>query len=220
MSLPLQQPITYLITSGETTQQTRPGDRDFSQLLNLIAAAAAAHVNLIQLREKNLSTRVLYDLSLRAAEITRGSNTRLLINDRADVARSTGAAGVHLAAGSIEASVIRRTFGDDFLIGVSTHSLEEARAARDARADFAVFGPVFETASKRAYGEPLGLEKLEQVAGTLRQFPVLALGGVTLENTAGCFRAGAAGVAAIRLMNDPDQLARVVAEIGVRFRSQ
>lgn len=180
----------------------------------------AAHVNLIQLREKNLSTRVLYGLALRAAEITRGSGTRLLINDRADVASSVGAAGVHLTAGSIEASVIRRTFGDDFLIGVSTHSLEEARAASDARADFAVFGPVFETASKRAYGEPLGLEKLEQVAGALRQFPVLALGGVTLENTAGCFRAGAAGVAAIRLMNDPDQLARVVAEIGVRFRSQ
>jgi len=180
----------------------------------------AAHVNLLQLREKNLSTRVLYDLTLQAARITRGSNTRLLINDRADVARSAGAAGVHLTAASIEASVIRRTFGDDFLIGVSTHSLEEARAARDARADFAVFGPVFETASKRDYGEPLGLEKLEQVTTALTEFPVLVLGGVTLDNAAGCFRAGAAGVAAIRLMNDPDQLARVVAEIGARFRSQ
>ena len=106
------------------------------------------------------------------------------------------------------------------LIGVSTHSLEEAQAAREARADFAVFGPVFETASKLAYGEPLGLEKLEQLAAALTQFPVLALGGVTLDNAAGCFRAGAAGVAAIRLMNDPDQLARVVEEIGQRFRSQ
>lgn len=180
----------------------------------------AANVNLLQLREKNLSTRVLYDLTLQAAEITRGSNTRLLVNDRADVARSAGAAGVHLTAGSIEASVIRRTFGDDFLIGVSTHSLEEARAAREARADFAVFGPVFETASKHVYGEPLGLEKLEQVANAFPQFPVLALGGVTLDNATGCLRAGAAGVAAIRLMNDPDQLARVVAEIGARFRSQ
>jgi thiamine-phosphate pyrophosphorylase len=220
MPLHLQKPITYLITSGETTPQTRPGDKDFSRLLNLVAAAVAARVNLLQLREKNLSTRVLYDLTLQAAEIKRGSNTRLLINDRADVARSAGAAGVHLTAGSIEASVIRRTFGDDFLIGVSTHSLEEARAAREARADFAVFGPVFETASKRVYGEPLGLEKLEQVANAFTQFPVLALGGVTLDNATGCFRAGAAGVAAIRLMNDPDRLARVVAEIGARFRSQ
>jgi thiamine-phosphate pyrophosphorylase len=220
MPLRQQNPITYLITSGETTPQTTPGDKDFSRLLNLVAAAVAAHVNLLQLREKNLSTRVLYDLALQAVEITRGSNTRLLINDRADVARSVGAAGVHLTAGSIEAPVIRRTFGDDLLIGVSTHSLEEARAARDGRADFAVFGPVFETASKRAYGEPLGLEKLEQVTTPLAPFPVLALGGVTLDNAAGCFRAGAAGVAAIRLMNDPSQLAQVVAEIEARFRSQ
>ncbi len=220
MSLHQLKPIVYLITSGETTPQTTPGDRDFSQLLDLVAAAVAAHVNLIQLREKNLSTRVLYDLTMQAAHITRGSQTHLLINDRADVAHSAGAAGVHLTAGSIEASVIRRTFGDDFLIGVSTHSLEQARAARDAGADFVVFGPVFETASKRVYGEPLGLPKLEQVTTTLTQFPVLALGGVTLDNAAGCFRAGAAGVAAIRLMNDPDQLARVVAEIEAGFRSQ
>ena len=220
MLLHQQKPITYLITGGETTPQTTPADKDFSRLLSLVAAAVAAPVNLIQLREKNLGTRVLYELTLQAAKITRGSNTRLLINDRADVARSAGADGVHLTAGSIETSVIRRTFGDDFLIGVSTHSLEEARATRDARADFAVFGPVFETASKRAYSEPLGLDKLEQVATTLTQFPVLALGGVTLDNAAGCFRAGAAGVAAIRLMHDPDQLARVVAEIGAKFRSQ
>ena len=220
MPLHQQKPITYLITSGETTPQTTPGDKDFSRLLKLVAAAVAAHVNLLQIREKNLSTRVLYDLTLQAAELSRKSNTRLLINDRADVARSAGADGVHLTAASIETSVIRRTFGDDFLIGVSIHSLEEARAARDARADFAVFGPVFETESKSAYGEPLGLKKLEQVTTALTQFPLLALGGVTLDNAASCFRAGAAGVAAIRLMNDPDQLARVVAEIGARFRSQ
>lgn len=219
MPLQLPKPIIYLITSGETTPQTTPGDKDFSRLLNLVAAAVAAHVNLIQLREKNLSARVLYALTLQAVELTRESNTHLLVNDRADVARSAGAAGVHLRAGSIEAAVIRRTFGDDFLIGTSTHSLEQARAARESGADFAVFGPVFETASKRVYGEPLGLEKLEQVVTALMPFPVLALGGVTLDNAAGCFRAGAAGLAAIRMMNDPDQLAGVVSEIGARFRS-
>jgi thiamine-phosphate pyrophosphorylase len=213
-------PITYLITSGETTPQTTPADEDFSRLLNLVAAAVAAPVNLIQIREKNLTTRVLYDLTLKAVKLTRASNTRVLINDRADVARSAGAAGVHLTAASIEASVIRRTFGDDFMIGVSTHSMEEARAARDAGADFAVFGPVFETASKRVYGEPLGLEQLAQVATALAGFPVLALGGVALDNAGACFRAGAAGVAAIRLMNDPEQLSRVVAEVGAIYRSQ
>ena len=219
MPLHQQTPITYLITSGETNPQTAPGDKDFARLLNLVSAAVAAHVNLIQIREKNLSTRVLYDLTQQAAKITRGSKTRLLINDRSDVARSAGADGVHLTTGSLEASVVRRTFGDDFLIGVSTHSLEEAREARDARVDFAVFGPVFETDSKRAYGEPLGLKSLEQLTTALPQFSILALGGVTLDNAAGCFNAGAAGVAAIRLMKDPAQLARVVTEIEARFRS-
>jgi thiamine-phosphate pyrophosphorylase len=213
-------PITYLITSGETTPQTTPADEDFSRLLKLVSAAVAASVNLIQIREKNLSTRVLYDLALQAVDLTRASNTRVLINDRADVARSAGAAGVHLTAVSIETSVIRKTFGDDFLIGVSTHSMEEARIARDAGADFSVFGPVFETASKRVYGEPLGLKRLAEVTTALQGFPVLALGGVTLENVAGCFNAGAAGVAAIRLMTDPEQLAGVVSEVGARFRSQ
>jgi thiamine-phosphate pyrophosphorylase len=220
MPLNHPKPFTYLITSGKTTPQTRPGDSDFSRLLKLVAAAVAAHVTLIQIREKNLNTRVLYDLTSQAALIAQASDTRLLINDRADVARAAGAAGVHLTGSSIEASVIRRTFGDDFLIGVSTHSVPEAQAGRDAGADFVVFGPVFATASKRTYGEPLGLERLEHAANSLAQFPVLALGGVTLDNAVRCFRAGAAGVAAIRLMNDSDQLTQVVAEIGVAFRSQ
>lgn len=218
MPLKLQKPIIYLITSGETTPQTTPTSEDFSQLLNLVKAAVAANVHLLQLREKNLSTRVLHELALKAAEITRGSHTRLLINDRADVARAAGAAGVHLTTASIEAPVIRRTFGDEFLIGVSTHSLEEALAARDARADFAVFGPVFETESKRAYGEPLGVKKLAQVAAELAPFPILALGGVRLDNVADCFRAGASGIAAIRLLNNPDRLAQVVADTRAGFK--
>ena len=163
---------------------------------------------------------MLHELTLHAARITRGSRTRLLVNDRADVARSAGAQGVHLTAGSIDASVIRRMFGDDFLIGVSTHSLQEARAARDGGADFAVFGPVFETTSKVAYGEPLGLDKLEQATTALPLFPLLALGGVTLENAAGCFRAGAPGIAAIRLMTDPNDLPRLITELEEIFRSQ
>jgi len=162
---------------------------------------------------------VLYELSLQAARITRGSGTRLLINDRSDVARSTGADGVHLTSRSIESSIIRRTFGDELLIGVSTHSLEEARAARDGGADFAVFGPVFETESKRVYGNAVGLEKLVQVTAALPGFPLLALGGVTLENVESCFRAGAAGAAGIRLFSETDKLARVVAKIDERFIS-
>jgi thiamine-phosphate pyrophosphorylase len=210
MPLELHKPITYLITSGETTAATTSSTEDFSRIITLVEAAVAAGVSLIQLREKNLTARVVFDLALQVAEITRGSTTRLLVNDRADIARAAGADGVHLTARSLEASIIRQTFGADFLIGVSSHSLEEARGAREGGADFAVFGPVFETASKRIYGAPLGLEKLSEVARELAPFPVIALGGVTLDNALDCLRAGASGVAAIRLFSDRQKLSQIV----------
>jgi thiamine-phosphate pyrophosphorylase len=210
MPLDLHKPITYLITSGETTAATTPSTEDFSRILKLVSAAVAAGVNLIQLREKNLTARVLFELALQSAEITHGSATRLLINDRADIARGARADGVHLQRRSLEPHIVRRTFGEGFLIGVSTHSLAEARAARDGGADFVVFGPVFDTVSKRIYGEPVGLEKLSETARELAPFPIIALGGVTLDNAQECLRAGARGVAAIRLFNDPARLSQIV----------
>ena len=219
LNLPLNliAPVIYLITSGETTPQTTLHSKDFSQLLNLVEAAVAAKIDLIQLREKNLRTRVLFDLTTRAAEIVRGSQTRLLVNDRADVALAAGASGVHLTSRSIKTPVIRQTFSAEFLIGVSTHSPEEVEAACADGADFAVFGPVFETASKLVYGQPLGLESLRQVATKSGSLPVFALGGVTLDNVAGCFRAGASGIAAIRLLADQSKLARVAQDIREQF---
>jgi thiamine-phosphate pyrophosphorylase len=189
----LNLPITYPITSGKSTPQT------ISDTLRFVRAAVEAEVVLLQIREKSLPARVLYELATRAAEITRGSKTRLLVNDRADIARAAGADGVHLTSQSLPAGVVRRTFGSEFLIGVSTHSLDEARAARDGGADFVVFGPVFETESKRGFGAPQGLDKLRQVADELRGFQVLAIGGISLENAGACFDAGASGVAAISL---------------------
>jgi len=176
-----------------------------------------AGVDLVQIREKNLSANVLYQLSLNAAAITRGSATRLLINDRADIAAAAGADGVHLTTASLPADVVRRTFGDEFLIGVSTHSPEEARNARRSSADFVVFGPVFETASKSQYGEPKGLKLLTQVASELAPFPVVALGGLTIANVAACIQAGAQGIAAIRMLNDPLRLDHIVSAIREEF---
>lgn len=85
------------------------------------------------------------------------------------------------------------------MIGVSTHSLAEAQAAQATGADFVVFGPIFETESKRAFGEPQGLDKLREVARALGEFPVLAIGGITQENASACLVAGARGIAAISL---------------------
>jgi thiamine-phosphate pyrophosphorylase len=207
----------YLITSGETNAQTTPATEEFSNILRLVEAAVAAKIDLIQIREKRLSAKVLHHLSTSAAAITSGSSTKLLVNDRADIARAARADGVHLASSSLPPNIVRRTFGADFLIGVSTHSLEEATAASRNGADFIVFGPVFDTLSKRQYGEPVGLAKLTEVTAKLAPFPVLALGGVTMANAADCIQAGAAGIAAIRLLNDHLRLDQVVNEMRGRF---
>lgn len=165
-------------------------------------AWVAAEISLVQLREKSLTARVLYELATRAAAITRGSKTQLLVNDRFDIARAASADGVHLTTRSLPTNVVRSICGDDFLIGVSTHSLETALSARSEGADFIVFGPVFETESKRAFGEPQGLDKLREVTKALEGFPVIAIGGINRENADECFRAGASGIAAIRLFNE------------------
>ena len=206
MSLPV--PIIYPITSGKTSPQTTPDDPQFSEILRLVRAAVDAEVPLFQVREKSLHARVLYELVARAAEIARGSKTRLLVNDRSDIARAAGADGVHLTAQSLPVEVVRSIYGADFLIGVSTHSLDEARGARAGGADFVVFGPVFETESKRAFGEPQGLSKLAEMTRALGEFPVVAIGGITLDNVDECFEAGARGIAAIRLLNDTENLTR------------
>jgi thiamine-phosphate pyrophosphorylase len=209
MPLKISLPIVYPITSGATTSQTTADDPQFSSILRLVRAAVDAEVPLFQIREKLLSARVLFELVVRAAEITRGSKTRLLVNDRSDIARASGADGVHLTTQSLPVEVVRNICGAEFLIGVSTHSLDEARTAQDAGADFVVFGPVFETESKRAYGAPQGLDKLREVTRALGEFPVVAIGGITLENFGECFEAGARGVAAIRMLNDAENMDRI-----------
>ena len=220
MPLKIPLPIIYSITSGTATPQTTPDEPQFSEILRLACAAVDAEVSLVQIREKSLPARVLFDLVARVAEITRDTKTRLIVNDRSDIARTAGADGVHLTTHSLPAEVVRSICGDEFVIGVSTHSLDEARVARDAGADFVVFGPVFETESKRAYGEPQGLDKLSEVARVLHEFPVVAIGGITLDTVDECFHAGASGVAAIRLLNDAAQMPFVVESIKSRFNSR
>jgi thiamine-phosphate pyrophosphorylase len=210
-------PIIYLITSGATTEaDAAPVSKDFTRVLAHVRAAVRLSIPLVQLREKNLSARALYDLACASVEITRGSTTRLLVNDRADIARAARADGVHLTTGSLEAETIRRAFGPDFLVGVSTHSLAEAESARDGEADFAVFGPVFDTPSKRLFGAPLGLDALREAAQRLAPFPIIALGGITLENSASAITAGASGVAAIRLFSDTEKLRETVEAVRER----
>lgn len=210
-------PIICLITPGETTSDTTPADIEFKRLVELAARAADARISIFQLREKSLTTRVLYELAVRCAEAVRDSRTLILVNDRADVARAAGCHGVHLTTRSLEAAIIRNAFASDFVVGVSTHTLEEARAARDGGANFALFGPVFDTPSKRAYGPPVGLDSLREASQALAPFPLLALGGINEETAAASLRAGAAGLAAIRLFADEDDLKGLMSRLsGIR----
>ena len=156
---------------------------------------------------------MLYELTTAAVEIVRGSSTLLFVNDRADIALAAGATGVHLTSRSLPANVIRATYGTQLIVGVSTHRVAEAEAARAGGGDFVVFGPVFETESKRAFGEPQGLAKLAEVTAAVPELPVLAVGGISIGNFESCLQAGASGIAAISLLNDAGNLASIVSEL-------
>jgi thiamine-phosphate pyrophosphorylase len=213
MPLDLTTPISCLVTDGRTTEATNSSSAEFTRLFVLVGACVEAGVSLVQLREKAMRPRVLYELTRRAAELTRHSATRLLVNDRADIALAARADGVQLTTRSLHPLVVRDIAPRDFLIGVSTHTLEEAQAASMADADFALLGPVFDTPEKRAYGPPLGLDALREAAHVLAPFPILAIGGITRERIPQVIGAGAQGIAAIRLFTDESELEAVASEV-------
>ena len=180
------------------------------QVLGKIAECAAAGVDYIQLREKDLNARDLQELAVEAARlIAQNIGTRLLINSRIDVALACGASGVHLPANDLPASEARAIFGRighaSPVIAVSCHTAEEVASAEAHGADFAVFGPVFE---KNGQPNHAGLEQLESACSRPRlggkAMPVLALGGITIENARRCRDAGASGIAGIRLFQQDD----------------
>ena len=169
-----------------------------------------AGVKLIQLREKRLSAKNLYELALEMAAATRNSETRLLINDRADIAAAVGADGVHLTSISLRAAIVRKAFGNKMLIGVSAHSDADVQYAAGSGADFAVLGPVFATPDKE---HPIGVEKLRNICTGAGSFPVLALGGIDNSNFQSVIGAGATGFAAIRSLNDPVSMREILSQI-------
>ena len=187
-------------------------------LVEHIAAAARAGVHLIQIRERDLNARALTRVAAAAVDAVRGTATRILVNDRTDVALASGAHGVHLRGDSAPARRIRAIVPQGFLIGRSVHSREEAeRAGAEGGLDYLMFGTVFETASKPGV-RAAGPATLAAIASSV-PLPVLAIGGVTVSRMAGVAKAGAAGFGAIGLFGDcpPDRLQVVVREASLAF---
>ena len=179
-----------------------------SQLRSLresIARAVAAGVDWIQIREKDLEGRALAELVRFAVAEAGATGARVLVNERLDIAIAAGAGGVHLGEDAMPIETVigwQKSAGPgDFLVGVSCHSLASARAAASGGADYVIFGPVFATPSKAAFGAPQGIERLREVSAAV-EIPVIAIGGVNAENARECVAAGAAGIAAIRLFQD------------------
>jgi thiamine-phosphate pyrophosphorylase len=166
----------------------------FRALLEIIRDQMHLGVDLIQIREKDLSARELFEFTLAVLEVrnheTKKLPTKILVNSRCDVALVTGADGVHLPADAPEQVL------PGLLIGRSCHTLEEMQRAK---ADFVTFGPVFLSPGK---GPPVGLKALTQACKL--GISVYALGGVNWENAEECMRAGAEGIAGIRLFQEPD----------------
>jgi thiamine-phosphate pyrophosphorylase len=203
-------------------------------LAALLGETLRAGVDMVQIREKDLTSRELIALVEEALRLNVGASgagpgpnavrpyllgadqgeggARVVVNDRVDVALAAGADGAHLGGHSMPVETVRRFAPRPFLLGVSCHSLHEAVNAESGGADYLVLGPVFETPSKLAYGPPLGLEELRNVTSRIK-IPVLALGGITVERVRPCLEAGASGIAGIRLFQDCESVQERVREL-------
>ena len=201
-------PIICLVTAGRGREQ---------RLLDLIVEAAHAGVDLIQIRERRLDDRALVNLTRRAVEATRGTTSRIVVNDRLDVALAADASGVHLRGHSFAADRIRALAPPGFLIGRSVHDPAEAAAVEaGGGCDYLLYGTVFPSTSKRPADPISGPGALREVCATVG-IPVLAIGGISIENVSQVAASGAAGIAAISLFECGGPIAATVSTLRRRF---
>jgi len=194
-------PIICVVTDGRG---------DTLRTVARIRPAAEAGVDLVQIREPHLPDRALLELTRQACDIAQGTSTRIVVNDRLDVALEANAHGVHLRGCSYSAARVRAIVTSEFLIGRSVHDLDEAvSAAREGGCNYLLFGTVFPSGSKPEGHRVAGLQALSEVCGRVT-LPVIAIGGVTPATAGDIPRTGAAGIAAIGLFDDAESIPRVV----------
>jgi thiamine-phosphate pyrophosphorylase len=217
--------VLYYVTDRQSLDIAAGQSRE-AAVARHIESAVQSGVDWVQIREKDLPARNLMDLARAAIGACNNSSAqthaRVLVNDRCDVAWAAGAGGVHLGEKSLAVRIVAdarrgrlaKPIGGsaDFLVGTSCHSLDSAVRAAKEGADYVFFGPVFETPSKVPFGAPHGLAKLAEVCRTV-SIPVIAIGGITLENARSCRDAGAAGIAAIRLFQRNRNVGEIVASL-------
>lgn len=211
-----RRPLLSLVTSRHRLRGT--GRHSAVALLELVSAAVTAGVDFIQVREPDLPDLELFGLVASCVDLARGSSTAVLVNDRLDIALATGADGLHLKECSVSSPLIRPHVPEGFLLGRSVHATEDAvRVEEEGEVDYLQFGTVYSSRSKPEV-ETCGTDVLEEAARTVR-LPVLAIGGITVDNSFEVFCAGAAGVAAIGLFvdgelpGDSDAIGQVIGSV-------
>jgi thiamine-phosphate pyrophosphorylase len=174
---------TFLNALGNTrlypiTDRSISGRSHAEQVLLL----SEAGINLVQLRDKVLSPQHFYQQAAEALHLARDRGVKIIINDRVDIALALKADGVHLGQDDMSPESARRLLGPEAIIGFSTHDIEQARLGSEMPVDYIAIGPIFETSSKEAPDFPLGLEKLRQVRQAVGQMPLVAIGGLGIDN--------------------------------------
>jgi thiamine-phosphate pyrophosphorylase len=162
----------------------------------MVEALLQAGVRLLQYRDKTGTSRRLFEASCEIAEQAKRANALFVVNDRADIARAAGAGGVHLGQEDLPVELARRVLAPGQWIGISTHTLWQVEEAESSSADYVAFGPIFATRSKEQPDPVVGLDGLRQARGLTRK-PLVAIGGITLENAPEVIAAGADSVAVI-----------------------
>ncbi len=199
----------YLITDGSA-----PAGGDIA---GAVEKALRGGVRSVQLREKALDAKRLLRLARELRALTNRYGARLIINDRADVALLSGADGVHLGQKSIAPWDARKMLGEKMLIGVSTHSVDEAVRARDGGADFITVGPVYHTPSKAPYGAPIGVGIIREVKAVV-DVPAYAIGGIDRDNLKETVKNGADGIAVISAILKSEDVEKSAREMIAAFR--
>jgi thiamine-phosphate pyrophosphorylase len=165
-------------------------------IVQAVEEAIAGGVTMVQLREKDASSREFYEIALEVQAVTRRRHVPLIINDRLDIALAVGAEGIHLGQSDLPLSAARRLGGKKLIIGVSASTVEEAQEAERGGADYLGVGAVYPTGSKADAGDAIGLDRLREVCASVR-IPAVGIGGVNPENAGAVMKAGAAGIAVI-----------------------